>query len=160
MKSLVLLVLVGVAGYFAYSRWTVEEEVPVVQVAVVQEPEPVDFVVRMRVRRAIEVWKDQTAGRQRPSLVEVGAEVNSIRHRLYGTGRHDQPSLKQTMVRAAVELGHPPDQAEFLIGKILAAAAPAPPARGASQPREPGDTEESDAPVPPVLRMRSVGGGN
>jgi hypothetical protein len=156
---MLFLLLIGVAGWLVY-RGAMADDPPAAEVVDVL-PEPVDFVVKMRVRRAIEAWENQTTGRRRPSMVELSVEVNAIRRRLSGDGRHDDASLTQTMVRAAVELGHRPDQAQHLIGKILAAAGPAQPGPGGSQRRGGGDADGVDAPELPVPGMqRSVGGRN
>ena len=87
-------------------------------------------------------------------MTDIESEISDIRQRLYDKGLHDEKSLKEMMTRAAVELGHLPDQAQFLIGKILAA--------GQSAPRfaQPVGGIVPEAPEPPASRMRSVGGGN
>jgi hypothetical protein len=130
MKNLILLVVLGLAGYFVYESVKApasELESGQAASSLQEAPEPVDGIIRMRVRRAIEVWKQQSNGRQVPSMVDLREEVAAIRRRLYGNDLHDEAALKQTMVRAAVELGHAPDQAQILVGKVLAAAAPARP---------------------------------
>lgn len=155
MKSLLVLVLAGVAGVFAYRHWTAEAEMPPAAVEVAPEqPEPVDFAVKVRVRRMIEEWKNRSAGgARRPSLTDIEAEINDIRRRLYDKGLHDEQSLKELMNRAAIELGHSPEQAKYLIGKVIAEASSAP------RPSRPAPAVASDAPEPPASTLRSVGGG-
>lgn len=159
MKILSLLVLLGVSGYLAYQTWFSEQPAePFVEAAVPPPAETVDFAVKVRVRRLIEEWKAQSLaqaeGKRRPSLIVVEAEINDIRRRLYDKGLHDDKSLKELMTRAAVELGHSPDQAKYLIGKITSAAKAVP------RRPPPPETLSPDAPQPPVSGMRSVGGGN
>lgn len=155
MKTLVLLVVVGVCGFFAYEEWFSAPPPAESPPAEVAAPEPVEFAVKVRVRRMIEEWKNRSAGSaRRPSMTDIESEVNDIRRRLHDKGLHDEKSLKELMTRAAVELGHTPDQARILIGKILAGG------QRTVRPAQSFGGVVSDVPEPPASRMRSVGGGN
>jgi len=127
MKGLVLVLLLAAAGYYWWSRSVAEEEAaaaaeaaPVVAEAPVP---PVEFGIKMRVKRILDEWKKQSlatgAKDKRTSMVEIEGEINVIRRRLYEQGLHDAVSLKDTMVQAAVELGYAPDQARHLVIQVL-----------------------------------------
>lgn len=136
MKNLILLGLAAGVGYFMYGQWVAQTEKAEAeakaarQQVVVEKPEPVDFAVKVSVRRIIEEWKNRSlaevGGVRRPSLTDIEAEINDIRRRLYSKGLHDEKSLEDLMTRAAVELGHSPEQAKFLIGKVITEASSAP----------------------------------
>jgi hypothetical protein len=155
MRNLLIAVLLGMVGVFAYRHGMTEEETPVAELVVAQEPEPVEFAVKVRVRRMIEEWQNRSAGgARRPSLTDIEAELNDIRRRLYDKGLHDEQSLRELMIRAAADLGHSPEQAKYLIGKVIAEASSAP------RPARPAQALASDAPALPASTLRSVGGGN
>lgn len=127
VKLVLLLLAAGVVGYCVWSQ----REAPVPTEPVVaeagvaeQSPPAVDFPIKMRVKRILEEWKEQSlaaeVGRKRSSMLEVNAEINAIRQRLYDQGQHDDQTLRDLMVRAAVELGYEKTQAEFLVGRVLA----------------------------------------
>jgi hypothetical protein len=123
MKFL-LLVLLVVGGYFLWAHFSAPEEpLPVAAEQPVATPSPVDFAIKMRVKRILDEWKNQTlaaeVNKQRSSMLDIGVEINEIRRRLYTEGLHDARSLQNTMVRAAVELGYSREQAELLIGQVL-----------------------------------------
>lgn len=118
MKSLVF-VLLAAAGYFLWAHFSAPEP-PVAVKLPAATPPPVDFAIKMRVKRILEEWKKQSlAGQGRISMLDIDEEVNEIRERLYDRGVHDARSLKETMVRAAVELGYSYDQAEYLVARAL-----------------------------------------
>ncbi len=123
-----LLLLLAAGGYYWWSQRpapapaapTASSEAPAeIQAA----PEPVDFAIKMRVKRILDEWKRQsllTAEKDRKaSMVQIDSEVTDIRRRLYEQGLHDAQSLRQTMQRAAVELGYAPEQAEHLVKEVL-----------------------------------------
>lgn len=120
--KILLPTLLAVGGYFLWTYFSAPEEP--VTVAAEQPPPAVDFPIKMRVKRILEEWKEQSlaaeVGRNRSSMVEMNAEINAIRQRLYDQGQHDDQTLRDLMVRAAVELGYEKTQAEFLVGRVLA----------------------------------------
>jgi hypothetical protein len=122
MKFL-LLVSLAVGGYFLWTHFSKVEEPRPVAEQPAATPAPVDFAIKMRVKRILDEWKKQTlaaeVNKQRPSMLDIGVEINEIRRRLYNEGLHDARSLKSTMVRAAVDLGYSREQAELLIGQVL-----------------------------------------
>ncbi len=52
----------------------------------------------------------------------MGKQVIEIRRMLFAEGYHDENSLKNIMLQAALELGHPPDQCAYLINRIWESA--------------------------------------
>jgi len=122
VKILFILALL-IVGYFGYQHWT---GAPAAEAEVeVDEPAPVNFSVKMRVKRILDEWKNQSlqaAGRpSRSSMADIPGEITEIRRRLQSEGRHDAQALRDTMVQAAVELGYARDQAALLVGEVLAA---------------------------------------
>jgi len=118
--------VLAVVGYYLWSSLVVPEPEPApLQEAPEPAPTPVDFAVKMRVQRILDEWKRQSlaleAQRKSASMLDLDAEINEIRRRLYDNGLHDAKSLEQIMVQAAVELGYAPDQARLLVGEVLGA---------------------------------------
>jgi len=130
MKVLLIIALLT-AGYFGYQHWAAEElPAPEPEAEVVVEepgpaPAPVHFSVKMRVKRILDEWKNeslQAPGRpSRSSMADIPGEITEIRRRLQSEGRHDAQALRETMVQAAVELGYARDQAALLVDEVLAA---------------------------------------
>ncbi len=129
MKNLLLLILLGGVGVFVYHEWQPSleeiESSPVEETEQVEEEPPVNFSVKMRVKRILDEWKNeslQAPGRlRRSSMVDIPGEITEIRRRLQSEGRHDAQALRDTMVQAAVELGYARDQAALLVDEVLAA---------------------------------------
>jgi hypothetical protein len=125
MKTLITLSLL-IVGYFGYQYWTARESLPPPSEPdaemEVEQSAPVHFSVKMRVKRILDEWKNeslQVPGRpRRASLVDIRGEITEIRRRLQSEGRHDEPALRDIMVRAAVELGYAPDQAALLVREV------------------------------------------
>ncbi len=123
MKFL-LFTLLAAGGYFLWVHFSAPEApLPVDVEQPAATPAPVDFAIKMRVNRILEEWKKQSlaeeSGQERISMLDVKSEINEIRRRLYDEGLHDERSLRQTMVRAAVELGYASEQAEYLVRRAL-----------------------------------------
>jgi len=129
MKNLLLLVIIGGAGFFAFQKWTASPEAPDPslddQTQGWVEASPVDFSIKMRVKRVLDAWKLEALeipGRARASsIVSIPGEMAEIRRRLQRDGLHDLRFLRETMVQAAVELGYARDQATLLVDEVLAA---------------------------------------
>lgn len=119
--KILLGTLLAVGGYFLWTHFSAPEEP--VTVAAEQPPAAVDYAIKVRVKRILEEWKKQSLAeksrQERSSMLDLKAEINEIRRRLYDQGLHDERSLRQTMVQAAAELGYAPEQAAYLVGRAL-----------------------------------------
>jgi hypothetical protein len=128
MKTLLLLLLLGIGGYYWWSQRATPAPAPAPAdapqaPAVAEAPPPVDFAIKMRVKRILDEWKKHSLAAgdkdKHTSMVEIESEINDIRRRLFEQGLHDSQSLRQTMERAALELGYAPDQAKHLTKEVL-----------------------------------------
>jgi hypothetical protein len=111
MKGFLLLVIGGLASYYAYSTWFAKPEPPPAPAAVARSPkvEPVDFAIKSRVRKLFEEWKRQQLSGQKG---QHGAMANSpeeegrqIKKLLFRNGRYSESALAEVVARSLRELG-------------------------------------------------------
>lgn len=129
MRNLLLICALGAAGYLGYSYCFTEPPPPPAPppAPAPSKIKPVDWQVKMRVRRILEEWKRITlkssgVGSSGPTMVSIREEFSEIRKHLFPKGAYDEEALNQVMRQAARELGYSPDQAETLVSGALGAS--------------------------------------
>lgn len=129
MKSLLLLVILGVVGYYAYHHWRTEPAAPPpptpappAKVAV-PKPEPVSFGVKSRVRKLLEEWKRRSLGGSKSQLgsatIDPASELTEIRKTLFRDGVHSEAAVLDVVQRALRELGVPQEEIKEVSGGIM-----------------------------------------
>jgi len=130
MKSLLLLVVLGVVGYYAYNNWRSEPAAPPppptpappAKVAA-PKPEPVSFGVKSRVRKLLEEWKRRSLGDSKSQLgsatIDPAGELTEIRKMLFRDGVHSEAAVLDVIQRALRELGVPQEEIKEVSGGIL-----------------------------------------
>ena len=111
MKNLLLLVGLGVLGYFGYQQWFARSEPPPPPAAEVVEakPEPVSFAVKSRVRKLLGEWKRRELGtparEQGTATLDPALELTEIRKALFRDQVHSEAAVREVIKRALRELG-------------------------------------------------------
>ena len=103
MKNLLLLLIFGVTGYFAYCRWFASEPPP--------PPPPVAEKVSLGIRKSVralfEEWKNRELLPHAPSVTAITPEreLANIRKALFSSGAHSEQVFMATITSALLELG-------------------------------------------------------
>lgn len=135
MIKLVALLALVVAGYFVWMAMNpihprAGEAAPVpadaesIQTADSPAEEKAPFFVRSRVRSLIEDLKKLESGQIRGQTVTqtkslMASKVSDIRQYFLREKKFDEATVREAMLRAAIELGHDEEQARIVVGKIL-----------------------------------------
>ena len=129
MKNLLLLIALGVLGYYGYKEWfskPVRPPVavpPPVAVEVTAKPEPVSFAIKVRVRNLLAEWKRRSLGGQSSELgsatIDPAGEVTEIRKLLFRDGIHSEAAVADAVSRALRELGVAEHEIKEVTGGIL-----------------------------------------
>jgi len=128
MRNLLLICAMGAAAYLTHQYWfTGPPPPPSATPAAPAKIKPVDFSVKMRVRRILEEWKrivlkSSGVAPSGETMVSIREEIGQIRNHLFSKGTYDEAALHRVMMQAARELGYPPDQAEIVVSGALGAS--------------------------------------
>jgi len=129
MRNLLIVVLLGAVGYLGYEKWLTPPASlpPPVEVAPVDEAvrPDVTFPIKMRVKAILEEWKRISVStperEKRAAGVKIVDELLQILEALHKQGLHDEESLREVMVKAALELRYDAQQANYLVNEVLGA---------------------------------------
>ena len=103
MKNLLLFLIFGISGYFAYYHWFGSEPPP--------PPPPVAEKVSLGIRKSVralfEEWKNRELFPHAPSatVITPERELANIRKALFSSGAHSEQVFMATITSALLELG-------------------------------------------------------
>jgi len=126
MRTLLFLTLCLVGGYYAFQHFTEKSPAPVTVVPVVApplKPVPVDFAIRVQVRKLFEEWKRRSLGlpgqESSGSGIIPASELKEIRRKLFEKGIHSEVAVKDVIVRSLREIGVPEEDINEVAGGII-----------------------------------------
>ena len=117
MKALLLLVAIGIVGYFVY--WDYFAVPDLVVVAPAATPTPVPFAIRSAVRSLYGEWKRRELGEQQPALPEPRKLLTEIRRNLFDRGEHTEAAVSSAILQALAEMGLPVGEREHVASGIM-----------------------------------------
>ncbi len=129
MKKLLLLVALGLLGYYGYTHWLVKPvpppppPPPPVETAIQAKPEPVNFAIKSRVRQLLAEWKRRNSGvnssESGSATIDPAAELAEIRKTLFREGTHSEAEVSRVVSRALRELGVAESEVQEVTRSIL-----------------------------------------
>ena len=121
MKALLLLVAIGIVGYFVYWDFFAVPDLVVVAPAATPTPTPtpVPFAIRSAVRSLYEEWKRRELGEQQPAMPEPQKLLTEIRRNLFDKGEHTEAAVSSAIVQALAEMGLPAGEREHIASGIM-----------------------------------------
>ena len=121
MKALLLLVAIGIVGYFVYRDFFAVPDLVVVAPAATPTPTPtpVPFAIRSAVRSLYEEWKRRELGEQQPALPEPRKLLTEIRRNLFDRGEHTEAAVSSAILQALAEMGLPAGEREHIASGIM-----------------------------------------
>jgi len=134
MKNLVLLLLLGVAGYYGYKEWfdkTDPRPAPAPEPPKVQaSPSPPAVAkkssVHSRVARMYNEWKERTLAtekiQQSARRTDMAVILTEVRRLLGNAGIHSPSAVKEVIVRDLVTMGVAPSEADYVHSGLLSEA--------------------------------------
>ena len=104
MKNLLLFLIFGISGYFAYYHWFASEPPPPPPPPVAEK---VSLGIRKSVRALFEEWKNRQLFPHAPSatVITPERELANIRKALFSSGAHSEQVFMATITSALLELG-------------------------------------------------------
>lgn len=131
MKTLIPLILVGIAGWFVYENRHSLTDVPEGEPPADLAPSttgaaPVDFAVKSMVRRLFEEWQRRSLagakGEHGSARTDMAKGLMDIRRKLFSLGVYSEKAVAETMQRALEEIGVEPEECREVVEGILALA--------------------------------------
>ena len=119
MKALLLLVAIGIVGYFVYRDYFAVPDLVVVAPAATPTPTPVPFAIRSAVRSLYEEWKRRELGELQPAVPGPRKLLTEIRRNLFDRGEHTEAAVSSAIVQALAEMGLPAGEREHIASGIM-----------------------------------------
>jgi hypothetical protein len=124
MKALLLLVAIGIVGYFVYRDYFAGPEPLAAEPSATPAPKsptptPVPFAIKSAVRSLYEEWKRRELGDQQPAMPEPQKLLTEIRRNLFNRGEHTEAAVNGVIVQALAEMDLPPGEREHVAVGIM-----------------------------------------